>query len=134
MPVFAALVAIINTKLPQVRELVLMRIISRFSKSFKRNNKVGDFFMIDLFLLLKKLTTYIFIRSSIIPQQFSSPILSINHAYEVGTLQILVLLERPTDYSIEITVSFTCEVGVFLSENSLKANATVFKFKQFWAV
>jgi pre-mRNA-splicing factor CWC22 len=40
MPVFAALVAIINTKLPQVGELVLTRIISQFRKSFKRNNKV----------------------------------------------------------------------------------------------
>ena len=43
-PVFAALVAIINTKLPQVGELVLTRIISQFRKSFKRNNKVGVFF------------------------------------------------------------------------------------------
>ena len=39
-PVFAALVAIINTKLPQVGELVLTRVLSQFRKSFKRNNKV----------------------------------------------------------------------------------------------
>ena len=45
-PVFAALVAIINTKLPQVGELVLTRIISQFRKSFKRNNKVGVFFFL----------------------------------------------------------------------------------------
>jgi pre-mRNA-splicing factor CWC22 len=43
-PVFAALVAIINTKLPQVGELVLTRVISQFRKSFKRNNKVSVFF------------------------------------------------------------------------------------------
>ena len=43
-PVFAALVAIINTKLPQVGELVMTRVISRFRKSFKWNNKVGLFF------------------------------------------------------------------------------------------
>ena len=49
-------------------------------------------------------------------------------AHEVVALQILVLfLERPTDDSIEITIGFTCEVGVFLSENSPKANATVFE-------
>ena len=41
-PVFAALVAIINTKLPQVGELVLHRLISQFRKSFKRNDKVCD--------------------------------------------------------------------------------------------
>jgi pre-mRNA-splicing factor CWC22 len=40
-PVFAALVAILNTKLPQVGELVLHRLISQFRKSFKRNDKVG---------------------------------------------------------------------------------------------
>ena len=43
-PVFAALVAIINTKLPQVKELVLSRIISQFRKLFEQNNKVGVFF------------------------------------------------------------------------------------------
>ena len=39
-PVFAALVAILNTKLPQVGELVLHRLISQFRRSFKRNDKV----------------------------------------------------------------------------------------------
>jgi len=39
-PVFAALVAIINTKLPQVGELLLTRLISQFRRSFKRNDKV----------------------------------------------------------------------------------------------
>jgi pre-mRNA-splicing factor CWC22 len=39
-PVFAAVVAIINTKLPQVGELVLTRLISQFRRSFKRNDKV----------------------------------------------------------------------------------------------
>lgn len=41
-PVFAALVAIINTKLPQVGELVLTRIISQFRRAFKRNDKVSE--------------------------------------------------------------------------------------------
>ena len=56
-PVFAALVAIINTKLPQVGELVLSRIISQFRKLFKQNNKVGVFFY-DKFFFLH--ITYIF--------------------------------------------------------------------------
>ena len=44
--------------------------------------------------------------------------------HEAVALQILVLLlERPTDDSIEIAR----EVGAFLSENSPKANATVFE-------
>jgi pre-mRNA-splicing factor CWC22 len=41
-PVFAALVAIINTKLPPVGELILTRLISQFRRSFKRNDKVRD--------------------------------------------------------------------------------------------
>ena len=40
-PVFAALVAIINTKLPQVGELILTRLISQFRRAFKRNDKVS---------------------------------------------------------------------------------------------
>ena len=71
-PVFDALVAIINTKLPQVGELVLTRIISQFRKPFnlKRNNKVGVFFCDRFFFLL---TTYIF-RSSVTPQPPFLPI------------------------------------------------------------
>jgi pre-mRNA-splicing factor CWC22 len=40
-PVFAALVAIVNTKLPQVGELVLIRLISQFRRAYKRNDKVS---------------------------------------------------------------------------------------------
>lgn len=39
-PVFAALVSIINTKLPMVGELLLHRLISQFRRAFKRNDKV----------------------------------------------------------------------------------------------
>ena len=41
-PVFAGLVAIINTKLPPVGELLLTRLTSQFRRSFKRNDKVRD--------------------------------------------------------------------------------------------
>ena len=41
-PVFAALVAIINHKLPQVGELITIRLISQFRRSFKRNDKVRN--------------------------------------------------------------------------------------------
>lgn len=39
-PVFACLVAIVNSKLPSVGELVLIRLVSQFRRSFKRNDKV----------------------------------------------------------------------------------------------
>lgn len=49
-------------------------------------------------------------------------------AHEIVALQILILLlERPTDDSIEIAVGFMREVGAFLGENASKANASVFE-------
>ncbi|KAG9318234.1 MIF4G-domain-containing protein [Chiua virens] len=105
-PVFAALVSIINTKLPQVGELVLTRLISQFRRAFKRNDKI----------VCNSTTTFI---AHLVNQAV---------AHEIIALQILVLLlERPTDDSIEIAVGFTREVGAFLAENSPKANATVFE-------
>ena len=38
-PVFAALVSIINSKLPQVGELLIHRLINQFRKSYRRNDK-----------------------------------------------------------------------------------------------
>ncbi|KAJ7584937.1 armadillo-type protein [Mycena floridula] len=105
-PVFAALVAIINTKLPQVGELVLVRLISQFRRAFKRNDKI----------VCNSATTFI---AHLVNQSI---------AHEIIALQILVLLlERPTDDSIEIAVGFMREVGAFLTENSPKANATVYE-------
>ena len=46
-------------------------------------------------------------------------------AHETIAIQILILLlECPTDNSIEIAVGFTGEAGEFLQENPPKANAT----------
>ncbi|KAK0195618.1 MIF4G-domain-containing protein [Armillaria mellea] len=105
-PVFAALVAIINTKLPQVGELLLTRLVSQFRRAFKRNDKI----------ICHSTTTFI---AHLVNQAV---------AHEIIALQIIVLLvERPTDDSIEIAVGFMREVGAFLAENSPKANATVFE-------
>ncbi|KAF9239683.1 armadillo-type protein [Melanogaster broomeanus] len=105
-PVFAALVAIINTKLPQVGELLLTRLISQFRRAFKRNDKI----------VCHSTTTFI---AHLVNQAV---------AHEIIALQILVLLlERPTDDSIEIAVGFTREVGAFIAENSPKGNASVFE-------
>ncbi|KDQ59686.1 hypothetical protein JAAARDRAFT_127159 [Jaapia argillacea MUCL 33604] len=105
-PVFAALVAVINTKLPQVGELLLTRLISQFRRSFKRNDKI----------VCHSTTTFI------------AHLVNQGVAHEIIALQILVLLlERPTDDSIEIAVGFMREVGAFLAENAPKANATVYE-------
>ncbi|KAH9939590.1 MIF4G-domain-containing protein [Amylocystis lapponica] len=105
-PVFAALVAILNTKLPQVGELLLTRLISQFRRSFKRNDKI----------VCHSTTTFI------------AHLVNQGVAHEIIALQIMMLLlERPTDDSIEIAVGFMREVGAFLAENSPKANAIMFE-------
>ncbi|GFZ50159.1 Pre-mRNA-splicing factor CWC22 [Saitozyma sp. JCM 24511] len=105
-PIFAALVAIINTKLPQVGELVLIRLISQFRRAYKRNDK-----------------TVCHATSTFIAHLVNQYV-----AHEIVALQILLLcLDRPTDDSIEVAVGFMREVGLFLSENSPKANNTVFE-------
>lgn len=122
-PVFAALVAIINTKLPKVGELVLTRLISQFRRAFKRNDKVSRSFCC---LPAEHLEYCQIVCSS--TTTFIAHLVNQVVAHEIIALQILVLLlERPTDDSIEIAIGFTREVGAFLAENSPKANATVFE-------
>ena len=38
--VYAALVAVINTKFPQTGELIVKRLVSQFRKGYRRNDKV----------------------------------------------------------------------------------------------
>ena len=39
--VYAALVSVINTKFPQIGELIVKRLISSFRRSYQRNDKVN---------------------------------------------------------------------------------------------
>ncbi|KAF9507851.1 hypothetical protein BS47DRAFT_270663 [Hydnum rufescens UP504] len=105
-PVFAALVAIINAKLPQVGELLLTRLISQFRRSFKRNDK-----------------NVCHATSSFIAHLVNQGV-----AHDIVALQMLVLLlERPTDDSVEIAVGFMREVGAFLSQQSPKSNNSIYE-------
>ena len=38
--VYAALIAVLNTKLPEVVELIIHRVLMQFHKAYKRNNKI----------------------------------------------------------------------------------------------
>ncbi|KAG6332693.1 hypothetical protein ID866_6394, partial [Astraeus odoratus] len=121
-PVFAALVAIINTKLPQVGELVLTRLISQFRRAFKRNDKVSLISLAPRFLYSSHVETVCHSSTTFIAHLVNQVV-----AHEIVALEILIfLLERPTDDSIEIAVGFMREVGAFLVENSPKANALVY--------
>lgn len=104
-PVFASLVAVVNTKLPMVGELLVTRLVSQFRRSFKRNDKG----------ICSSTATFI---AHLVNQRVS---------HEILALEILVLLlERPTDDSVEIAVAFMREVGAFLAEESPKANNSIY--------
>ncbi|KAI9775275.1 MAG: pre-mRNA-splicing factor cwc22 [Geoglossum umbratile] len=96
-PIYAAMAAIVNTKLPQVGELLLSRLIVQFRKAFKRNDKA----------VCLSSTTFI---AHLCNQQV---------AHEMVVAQILLLLlHNHTDDSVEIAVGLTREVGQHLEEMS----------------
>ncbi|KAI4128792.1 MAG: hypothetical protein LQ338_002543 [Usnochroma carphineum] len=95
--IYAAMAAIINTKLPQVGELLVYRLIVQFKKAFKRNDKA----------VCLSSTTFI---AHLVNQQV---------VHEILAAQILLLLlNKPTDDSVEIAVGLTREVGQHLEEMS----------------
>lgn len=105
-PVYAALAAIINSKLPQVGELLVTRLIIQFRRAFKSNNKA------------QCLSSAIFL-AHLCNQQV---------AHEIIALEILfLLLGQPTDDSVEIAVAFMKEVGAFLAETSKAGSNGVFE-------
>ena len=104
-PIYAAMTAIVNTKLPQVGELLLNRLVIQFRKAFKRNDKA----------VCLSSTTFI---AHLCNQQV---------AHEMVAAQILLLLlHKPTDDSVEIAVGLTREVGQHLEEMSAPIALAVF--------
>lgn len=108
-PIYAAMVAIVNTKLPKVGELLINRLVTQFRKAFKRNDKS----------VCHSSTTFI---AHLINQQV---------AHEMLAAQILLLLlHKPTDDSVEIAVGLTKEVGQHMEEmNSQIALAVYDQFR-----
>ncbi|KAK0711081.1 hypothetical protein B0H67DRAFT_646488 [Lasiosphaeris hirsuta] len=108
-PIYACLAAICNTKLPQVGELLVKRLIIRFRKAFKRNDKAVC------------LSSTMFIAHLVNNQV----------VHEIIAAQILLLLlQKPTDDSVEIAVGLMREVGLFLEEmNAPVAHAVFDQFR-----
>eukprot|EP01033_Poteriospumella_lacustris_P001001 gene999-723_t len=104
--IYAALVAVINTKLPENGELILKRVVYGFKRAYKRRDKVTA-------TGLAKFIAHL-----------------VNHqvAHELLALQLLtVLLEEPTDDSVEIAVNFVKEAGQILQELSPQGLQAVFE-------
>lgn len=104
-PIYAAMAAIVNTKLPQVGELLLNRLIVQFRKAFKRNDKA----------VCVSSTTFI---AHLCNQQVASEM--------VAAQILLLLLNKPTDDSVEIAVGLTREVGQYLEEMNMAIALAVF--------
>ena len=107
-PIYAAMAAIVNTKLPQVGELLIKRLVMQFRKGFKRNDKG----------VCLSSTTFL---AHLINQQ-------VQHEMLAGQI-LLLLLHKPTDDSVEIAVGFCREVGQYLEE--MQPSIAMVVFDQF---
>jgi len=104
--VFAALVAVVNTKFPELGELLLKRIILQLRRAFKRNDK-------QVLLAAAKFVAHL------VNQQV---------AHEIISLELLtLLLEKPTDDSVEVAVGFIKEVGSLLQDLSPQGLHSIFE-------
>lgn len=105
-PVYAALISILNTKLPDIGELTLKRLIIQFRRSYKRNDKT----------------------QCLASVMFLAHLVNQRVAHEIVALQLLtLLLEQVTDDGVEIAVAFMKECGSFLAENSPKPSNAIFE-------
>ncbi|KXZ52169.1 hypothetical protein GPECTOR_10g798 [Gonium pectorale] len=94
-PVYAALLAVVNTKFPEIGELLLSRLILQFKRSFKRNDK----------------------PVCTAAAKFIAHLVNQGVAHEVLALEVLILLlETPSEDSVEMAVEFVKEVGAHLQE------------------
>ncbi|KZS01139.1 putative Pre-mRNA-splicing factor CWC22, partial [Daphnia magna] len=103
--VYAALAAVINSKFPNIGELLLTRLILQFRRGFRRNDK------------------HICMSST----RFIAHLVNQQVAHELLALEILtLLLENATDDSVEVAVGFLKECGQKLGEVSPRGLTAVF--------
>ncbi|CAF4670562.1 unnamed protein product, partial [Rotaria sp. Silwood2] len=104
-PVYAALVSVINKKFSQIGELISKRLISSFLRTYQRNDK-----------------TYCLATTKFIAHFINQNIL-----HEIVALKILVLLlEKPSNDSIELAIVFLKECGQKLIEVSPRGLDSIF--------
>uniref|UniRef100_K3WMS1 MI domain-containing protein n=1 Tax=Globisporangium ultimum (strain ATCC 200006 / CBS 805.95 / DAOM BR144) TaxID=431595 RepID=K3WMS1_GLOUD len=93
--IYAALIAVLNTKMPENGELVVKRVVHRFRRSFKRGDKVVAIALV----------------------RFIAHLVNQQVVHELLALEVLtLLLANPTDDSVEVAVNFTKECGQILAE------------------
>lgn len=105
-PVFACLLAIVNSKLPDVGELVVTRLIVQFRRAIKRNDK----------------------PTCVATLTFLAHLCNQRVCTETLAMEILqMLLDEPTDDSVELAVNFTREVGLLLQEEEPRFNNALYE-------
>ncbi|KAL1557766.1 pre-mRNA-splicing factor CWC22 [Salvia divinorum] len=93
--VFAALVSVVNAKFAQVGHLLLRRIILQLQRAYKRNDKI----------------------QLVASVKFIAHLLNQRVVDELIGLELLtLLLEKPTDDSVEVAVGFVAECGSMLQD------------------
>jgi len=97
-PVYTALVAIVNTKMPELGELLCKRVIMQFQRCYRRKDKI----------VMRAVIVFV---AHLVNQQV---------LHELPALQMLSLLleKNPTDDSIEVAKEFVLHVGAALREIS----------------
>ncbi|XP_075213065.1 pre-mRNA-splicing factor nucampholin [Lycorma delicatula] len=104
--VYAALVAVINSKFPNIGELLLTRCVIQFRRGYKRNDKV----------------------TCISAATFIAHLVNQRVAHEILALEILTLLvETPTEDSVEVAIAFLKECGHKLNEVSTRGMRAIFE-------
>lgn len=103
--VYAALVAVINTKLPEIGELIIKRVLLQFKRSYHRNYR-----------LVCMATT------KMIAHLINQRVLNDYVALQM----LIVMLGTPTADSVEIACDFMTEVGQVLSELTPSGTNAIF--------
>eukprot|EP01054_Gregarina_sp_Poly1_P003066 Gregarina_sp_Poly_1__3065@NODE_1861_length_3183_cov_48_838896_g1206_i0_p1_GENE_NODE_1861_length_3183_cov_48_838896_g1206_i0NODE_1861_length_3183_cov_48_838896_g1206_i0_p1_ORF_typecomplete_len901_score135_94MIF4G/PF02854_19/4_7e33MIF4G/PF02854_19/0_0061MA3/PF02847_17/3_9e03MA3/PF02847_17/7_1e27TFCD_C/PF12612_8/0_29TFCD_C/PF12612_8/3e03ParcG/PF10274_9/0_36MIF4G_like/PF09088_11/6_6e03MIF4G_like/PF09088_11/3_9_NODE_1861_length_3183_cov_48_838896_g1206_i04812961 len=104
--VFAALLAVINSKLPEIGQLLITRLVLQFRRAYKRNDKIVCVACLKF-----------------IAHLVNQKVLAEVTALEICTL----LLEKPTNDSVEVCCSFLQECGQVMSDSQPKAVNYIFE-------
>ncbi|OWB52893.1 hypothetical protein B5S27_g4476 [[Candida] boidinii] len=104
--VYASLICIINSKIPEIGALLITRLILQFRRGYRRSDKV-------------------LLKSSVL---FLGHLCNQQVCHEILIFQLLhLLLENPTDDSVEISIDLIIEVGLLLEDMSPTANNAIFE-------
>ena len=105
-PIYAALICVLNSKLPFIGNLFIRRYIALFKKAYKESNKIQ---CISTTKMIAHLINYRVVDSLL--------------AFEI----LMLCLENQTDDSLELACNFLIECGEFLSDEDANMTNDIFE-------